>query len=548
MRIIGLMVLLGIFIVISKILGGYFYKLIFYKSSKIDFIMDKIDNFIYKLGGIKGRDMNWKQYGLAMLLTNALMILIGFVILLFQGILTNGEKGLTLDLIFNIVSSFMTNTNLQNYTGEVNLTNLSQMIVITVFMFTSAATGFSVLGACIRGLTDHKIGNFFKDLVRIITRFLIPAAFLMAIFFISEGVPQTFESSKTIETIEGSTQTIAYGPVASLESIKHLGTNGGGFFGGNSAHPFENPTPLTNLVQMLGMMVVPGAYIFMFGKACKNKKQGRVIFISVFALLLVSLAIMILGENIGTPVLNDIGIQNTLGNMEGKEVRFGAFDSSVFSVITTSFTTGSVNNMHESLTPIGIFITTWNMMLNTIFGGKGVGLINILIFSILGVFICGLMIGRTPEFLRKKIEGREMKLISAIILIHPIIILVPTAIALLFGQNSQEGFHGVSQILYEYTSAAANNGSALEGLKDSTIFFNLTTGIVMLFGRFISLILMLALAGGLKKKRKISEESIGFRTDTFLFGGILIVTILIIGALTFLPALVLGPITEILML
>ncbi|MBS6042582.1 MAG: potassium-transporting ATPase subunit A, partial [Clostridium baratii] len=444
--------------------------------------------------------------------------------------------------------SFITNTNLQDYVGELNLTNISQMIVITMYMFTSAATGFAICGAFTKGLTGHNFGNFYRDLIRIITRLLLPISIIAAIILISEGVPQTLESHRVVQTLEGEAQTLSYGPVASLESIKHLGTNGGGFFGANSSHPFENPTPLTNFIEMLLMMLTPGAYCYVFGKACRNKKQGRAIFIAALLLFLVVIPVIYFAEAKGNPVMNELGITNTIGNMEGKEVRNGIFDSSLFSVITTSFTTGSVNNMHDSLTPIGGAVPMWNMMLNCIFGGKGVGFINLLLYAMLGVFICGLMVGRTPEFLRKKIEGKEMKLIAIVILIHPILILIPSAIATMFGQESLSGYHGLSEIIYQFTTSAANNGSGFEGLNDTTVFWNVSTGIVMIIGRYLSMILLLKLASLMKEKASVPESSVAFRTDTPLFIGVLIVTIIIIGALTFMPVLVLGPGAEILSL
>ncbi|MGL5576679.1 MAG: potassium-transporting ATPase subunit KdpA [Sarcina sp.] len=542
------LIIFMIFIFLSIFTGKYLYKVIFYKASRLVKFINPIENLIYKLANIKDENMDWKKYIIALLVSNLFMVLLGAFLLIVQSIIFGGEKNLSADLIFNTVISFMTNTNLQNYSGEMNLTNISQIFVITVYMFTSAATGFAIAGAFIRGITGSEIGNFYKDLVRIIVRFLLPVAFVISIVLISQGVPQTLESQKVVETIEGSRQTIMYGPVASLESIKHLGTNGGGFFAANSAHPFENPTPMTNLIEMLAMMIVPGALIVVFGKGCKNKKQARMIFIAVSILLFIALTVMVKSETSKISVINQLGIESSLGNIEGKEVRFGSFDSSIFSVITTAFTTGSVNNVHESLTPIGAGVVLCNMMVNSVFGGKGVGILNIIIYGMLGVFICGLMIGRTPEFLRKKIEGKEMKLISSIILVHPIIILVPTAVTLLIGMNTMEGYHGLTQVLYEFTSAAANNGSGFEGLQGNIPFFNILTGLVMIIGRYISMILIMALAGSLSKKNNVSEDSVAFKTDTPLFIGILIASILIVGALTFFPVLVLGPGAEFLTL
>lgn len=547
MKWISLAILVVVFILVSIYVGKYLYNILFGKKSFVDPIMDKVDNAIYKIAGIKNENMNWKEYVKALITTNMIMLVSAFILLMVQQYLvaaTNPLLDMNWHTAFNTSISFMTNTNLQDYTGELNLTNLSQMIVITFMMFTSAATGFSACGAFIRGITGHKLGNFYRDLVRIITRLLIPISIFASIIMIWQGVPQTLEAHRVVQTLEGGTQTLAYGPVASLESIKHLGTNGGGFFGANSAHPFENPTPITNMLEILLMMCTPGAYFYVFGKAVKNKKHGIAMFSVALFLFLMVIPVIYHSELGGNPVMNEVGITNTLGNMEGKEVRNGTFDSSLFTVVTTAFTTGSVNNMHDSLTPIGGAVPMWNMMLNLVFGGKGVGFMNLMVYAMLTVFICGLMVGRTPEFLRRKIEGREMKLIAATILIHPILILLPTGIAAATGNASLDGYHGLSQMLYQFTTSAANNGSGFEGLADATLFWNVSAGIVMFLGRYLAIILLLALAGSLMDKTPVPESSVAFRTDKPLFVGVLIGIIIIIGALTFLPALVLGPIAE----
>lgn len=541
---LALLLIVMVFIFMTIYVGKYMYSILFNTKSFADPAMDKVDNVLYKISGINGKDMSWKQYIIALLVTNAAMLVVGFILLMVQQYIV-GASAERLDMnwhtAFNTAISFMTNTNLQDYTGELNLTNITQMVVITVYMFTSSATGFAICGAFIKGITGHSMGNFYRDLTRIITRFLIPISIIASIVMIWQGVPQTLEAHKVVQTLEGQTQTLAIGPVASLESIKHLGTNGGGFFGANSAHPFENPTPITNVIQILLMMCTPGAYCYIFGKACKKRKQGWAIFGAALILFLMVIPIIYNAEMAGNEVINNMGITNTLGNMEGKEVRHGIFDSSLFSVVTTAFTTGSVNNMHDSLTPIGGAVPMWNMMLNCVFGGKGVGFMNLIVYAMLGVFICGLMVGRTPEFLRRKIEGKEMKLIAAVILIHPIIILLPSAIAVLTGQASLDGYHGLSEVVYQFATSAANNGSGFEGLGDTTMFWNISAGIVMMIGRYVSMILLLAVAGSMMKKRKVPESSVAFRTDTPLFVGVLVATILIIGALTFLPVLVLGP-------
>ncbi|MDF2838083.1 MAG: potassium-transporting ATPase, subunit, partial [Paenibacillus sp.] len=445
---------------------------------------------------------------------------------------------------------FITNTNLQHYSGETGLTYFSQMAVIMMLMFTSAATGFSMAIAFIRGLTSKgaTIGNFFQDFVKAHIRIFIPAAILVTLALVALQVPQTLQSNLTVTTLEGETQTIAIGPVAALESIKHIGTNGGGFFGANSAHPFENPNPLTNVIQILSMWLLPAALPYTFGMFAKNRKQGWVVFGAMMTLFLIFLTTVYVAETNGNPAMNGLGIDASGGSMEGKEVRFGIAQSALFTAVTTAATTGTVNNMHDTLTPIGGLVPLAEMMLNVVFGGKGVGLINMLMYAILGVFLAGLMVGRTPEFLGRKIEPKEMKLIAIVILVHPLIILGPSAVAFLtnlgHGSITNPGFHGITQVLYEYTSAAANNGSGFEGLADNTPFWNITTGLVMLVGRYVSMIAMLAVAGSLAAKQWVPETSGTFRTDNKLFMGILLGTVLIIGALTFLPAIVLGPIAE----
>lgn len=537
-------VIIFIFIILSVVFGKYIYKIMFFKESKMDKFFDKLENPIYKFLGIQSdKNMSWKIYGLCILGSNIIMMVIGFIILKLQGGLllnSNGAGAMSSDLSINTVISFMTNTNLQDYAGETSLSYLSQMTVITFLMFTSAATGFAVAGSFMRCITGDKkgVGNFFQDMIRIVLRLLVPVCIVISVILIAQGVPQTLNRPKVVTTIENKEQVIPLGPVASLESIKHLGTNGGGFFGANSSHPFENPTPLTNAIEMLSMMAIPGAMIYAFGLATKNKKQGWTIFISLLALFIVGLAICYHSES-------SFGIS---GNMEGKELRFGIVDSSLFTTVTTAFTTGSVNNMHDSLTPLGGMVAMGNMMLNTVFGGKGVGFMNSIMYSIIAVFLCGLMVGRTPEFLGKKIEVKEIKLLSLAILIHPIIILIPSAIAL----NVQAGtsaitngsYHGISQVIYQFASSAANNGSGFEGLADNTVFWNLLTGLVMFLGRYLSMIILIAVAASMANKKLVPESDGTLKTDNGTFGVILVATILIVGALTFLPALALGPIAE----
>ncbi|AQY50635.1 potassium-transporting ATPase subunit A [Listeria weihenstephanensis FSL R9-0317] len=553
MEILQIVVVILILFCLIKPLGTYMYHIYAGTATKGNRFFGKIEAGIYRLAGLKERpSMSWKRYAFSLLLLNGVFIIFGFLVVFMQGLWANptGLKGLDPTLAFNTVISFITNTNLQHYSGETALTNMTQMIFITMMMFTSAATGISVAIAFIRGITSKSttLGNFYEDFTKTIIRLLLPFAFILTLVLVALAVPQTLASSQVATTLEGVKQTIALGPVASMEAIKHLGTNGGGFFGANSAHPFENPTPLTNVLEMLAMWCIPASLTYTYGRFAKNQKQGWVIFSAMFILFLVFLSLIFMSERAGNPVLTELGVSTSQGSMEGKEMRFGLAGSTLFSTITTAATTGSVNNMHDTLTPLGGMGTLALMMLNVVFGGDGVGLINMLMYAMLGVFLCGLLIGRTPEFLGRKIEPREMKLITLTLLVHPIIILVPTAIALLTTAGtdaiSNPGFHGMTQVLYEFTSSAANNGSGFEGLGDNTAFWNMTTGIVMFLGRYLSIVLLLAVAGSMTRKQFIPETIGTFRTDNGLFTGILVMVVLIIGALTFLPVLVLGPIAE----
>ncbi|PAK36730.1 potassium-transporting ATPase subunit KdpA [Bacillus safensis] len=551
MGLIQIVVTLLIIGLLVKPVGIYLEKVFNYKETRLNQFFGPVERVIYRLIGVDEKEhMGWKKYVFAVLLSNFIMMILMYGVFRLQKYLPlnpDGIENMSPGLAFNTAASFITNTNWQAYSGENSLSYLSQMIAITFPMFTSAATGFAVAIAFIRGLIGRQdnLGNFYVDLVRSIIRVFLPLSFIVALFLVFQGVPQTLHGAVHATTLEGVTQIITRGPVAALESIKHIGTNGGGYFGTNAAHPFENPTPLTNFVHILSMMLLPTALVYAFGVMVKNKKQGLTIFATMSMMFIVFLSVVFIAEYNGTPALNHLGID---GNMEGKEVRFGISESALFTAVTTAATTGSVNNMHDSLTPIGGLVPLAQMMLNNIFGGKGVGLLNGLLYVILTVFICGLMVGRTPEFLGKKIEAKEIKLASIAILIHPILILVPTAIALsLSGPVSSilnPGFHGISEVLYAFTSGAANNGSAFGGLTSNTDFYNIAIGFVMLFGRYISIIAMLAIAGSLATKKVVATTSGTFRTDTPMFTVILLVIILVVGALTFFPVLALGPIAE----
>lgn len=556
--------------------GTYVYHIAAGKHTFADPVFDRVDGVIFKIGGVDpASGMSWKRYAAALVGTNAVMILLGYIILRIQRIPLfnpNGIEGMKESLSFNTIISFMTNTNLQHYSGESGLSYLSQMLVIIFMMFVSAATGYAACIAFIRGLagkSKDNVGNFFVDLVRIITRVLLPFSIVGGLLLVWQGVPQNFSGNVAVDTIEGTKQVIAMGPVAALEIIKHLGTNGGGFLGANSSTPIENPTILSNLIELYSMMLLPGACVITFGKMVRDRKkleeqpekaahkslsvwvygrEGRSIFAAMGILFVIGLSVCFWAESQGNPALADVGLSQSMGSMEGKEVRFGIAQSALFTTTTTSFTTGTVNNMHDTLTPLGGMIPMLHMMLNVVFGGKGVGLMNMILYAILAVFICGLMIGRTPEYLGKKIEGREMKLTALCIIIHPLLILAFSALAVgtQAGQAgiTNPGFHGLSQVLYEYASSAANNGSGFEGLADNTLFWNITTGLAMFFGRYLSIVIQLAIAGSLMKKRFVNESAGTLHTDTMSFAVILVFVVYIFAALTFFPVLALGPIAE----
>ena len=564
-----IMVALVIYMVLVIPMGTYLYHITTGRKTFADPVFDRIDNGIYRICKIDRQGMNWKQYAVSLLTTNAVMIFAGYLILRLQGSLflnPNGTGAMEPTLAFNTIISFMTNTNLQHYAGESGLSYLSQTLVIIFMMFTSAATGYAACMAFIRGITGtgKDMGNFYEDMIRIMTRVLIPISIVIALILVSQGTPENYTANLTVQTLEGKNQDIAMGPMAALVAIKHLGTNGGGFLGANSSTPLENPTILSNMVEMYAMAILPGACVIVFGRMFhdKNKKaqaekkgtrpifgrQAGPVFGAMAILFLVGLMICFFAEKAGNPVLEQAGLSQAMGNMEGKEVRFGISQSALFTTVTTSFTTGTVNNMHDSLTPLGGMVPLLHMMLNCVFGGKGVGFMNMIMYAILAVFLCGLMIGRTPEYLGKKIEGREMKLIVIVLILHPLLILGFSALAVVnqagLAGITNPGFHGLSQVLYEFASSAANNGSGFEGLADNTGFWNMTTGIVMFLGRYIPIIAQIAIAGSLLAKRRMNESVGTLRTDNVLFMLILVCIVYIFAALTFFPALALGPIAE----
>ncbi|WP_337652886.1 potassium-transporting ATPase subunit KdpA [Clostridium sp.] len=579
-----------IFMIIVIPIGNYLYHIASGQRTFADPVFDRVDGGIFKVCGIHpDKGMNWKQYALALLLTNAVMVFVGYLVLRIQFLPIfnpNGIGAMEETLSFNTIISFMTNTNLQHYSGESGLSYLSQMLVITYMMFVSAATGYAACIAFVRGLagkSKDNVGNFYADLVKVTTRVLIPLSIIGGMLLIWQGVPQNFDPNVTVTTIEGTQQDISMGPVAALEIIKHIGTNGGGFLGANSSTPIENPTIISDLVELYSMMILPGACVIMFGKMVKDRRrktasssehsattqdlvktselvskpsftaklygsEGRTIFFAMGIIFLIGLSVCYWSESQGNPALAKLGLDQSMGSMEGKEVRFGIAQSAMFTTTTTSFTTGTVNNMHDTLTPLGGMIPLLHMMLNVVFGGKGVGLMNMIMYAILGVFIFGLMIGRTPEYLGKKIEGREMKLTALCIIIHPFLILAFSALAVSteggLAGITNPGFHGLSQVLYEYASSAANNGSGFEGLADNSYFWNITAGLAMFFGRYLSIVIQLAIAGSLMRKQFVNDSIGTLRTDSATFTIGLVCVVYIFAALTFFPALALGPIAE----
>jgi K+-transporting ATPase ATPase A chain len=520
-----------------------------------------VERLSYRALGVDPAErMGWVRYGLALLLSNAAMMALGYAILRMQGWLPLnglGNAAQTPDLAFNTAASFITNTNWQAYSGESSLSNATQMGAITFLMFCGATAGVAAAGGFIRALaraSSQDVGNYWVDFMRVLWRVMLPLCFAMALVYVWQGMPQTLSSQTIATTLEGAEQQLILGPVASFETIKHIGTNGGGFYGMNAAHPFENPTPLTNLLHILSMLLIPSALTVTFGTILAKRKQGWVFF-GAFLIMFVGFLALIYGaEQAGNPLLTQAGADQRLtatqpgGNMEGKELRFGIADTALFATTTTAATTGSVNAMHDSLTPLGGLVPLAQMMLNCVFGGDGVGFINLIQYAILTVFLAGMMIGRTPEFLGKKIEAREIQLVMLSVLAHPASILGFTALACLWPDTgaslANHGPHGFSEVLYAYTSGTANNGSAFAGFNANTPFFNTTLGLGMLIGRYLTLLPMLAVAGSLAAKKTVAAGPGTFPTATPLFMGLLVFVVLVVGGLTFLPALALGPLVE----
>ncbi|MGL5942010.1 MAG: potassium-transporting ATPase subunit KdpA [Waterburya sp.] len=540
-----------ILVLIVPWFGNYMARVFLAQKTILEPIAKPLEKLIYAVGGINDqKSMTGWQYARSLLASNLVMLVFVFFLLIFQGILPLNPTGLTApswDLALHTAVSFVTNTNQQHYSGETTYSYASQMFALGFMMFTSAATGIAVAIAFIRGLTGNPLGNFYVDLTKSITRILLPISIVGSIVLLLLGVPETLAPPAVANTLEGATQYIARGPVAHFEIIKQLGENGGGFFGINSAHPFENPNNFSNLIETLAMVGIPASLIYTYGVMAGNKKQGWLIFWMVFIIYVVLIAIAGIGEYNGNPIVNNLLDTNAV-NLEGKEVRFGWAQTALWAVTTTGTMCGAVNGMHDSLMPNGGFATLFNMFLQIVWGGQGTGTAYLFVFLILTVFLTGLMVGRTPEFLGRKIEKQEIVLASVILLVHPIAVLIPSAITFINPDTlsgiSNPGFHGISQVVYEYTSAAANNGSGFEGLGDATLWWNLTAALSMAIGRYVPIIALLLLADNMSRKQPVPETPGTLRTDTTLFTGVTAGVILILGALTFFPVLALGAIAE----
>ncbi|MBW4657897.1 MAG: potassium-transporting ATPase subunit A [Drouetiella hepatica Uher 2000/2452] len=550
---------IALFVALAPTFGGYMARVYLGHKTLLDPVLVPVERILYSLTGTETKEemTGWK-YARAILYSNVAMALLIFFLIMNQGWLPLNPTGLgapTWDTALHTTISFITNTNQQHYSGETTLSYGSQMLGLGYHMFTSAATGLAVGIAFIRGLTGRPLGNFYVDLIRSITRILLPISIVGAVALILLGVPETLAGPVVVPTLENPalSQAIARGPVAHFEIIKQLGENGGGFFAINSAHPFENPNPATNLIQIVGMVVIPSAFIYTYGVFANSRRQAWLIYSMVLAIYLLFVTLTAIGEYQGNPAVNSL-LGSVQPNLEGKEVRFGWAQSALFATTTTGTMCGAVNSLHDSFMPLGGFVLLSNLFLQIIWGGQGTGTAYLFAYLILAVFVTGLMVGRTPEFLGRKIEKREVVLASfLILLVHPIAILIPGAISLAFPETlsgiSNPGFHGLSQVIYEYASAAANNGSGFEGLADSQpastgLWWNLSTCFSLLCGRYIPIIALLLLADSLSRKQPVPMTVGTLRTDTFLFTGVTAGVVLILGALTFFPVLALGPIAE----
>ena len=561
-EILGVIAQIVLMVALSYPLGKYIAKV--YKKEKtwLDF-MKPVERLMFRLSGINPEEeMNWKQFLRALLTVNLFWFVWGMVLLVSQGYLPlnpDGNVGQTCHQAFNTCISFMVNCNLQHYSGESGLTYFTQLFVIMLFQFITAATGMAAMAGIMNALskkTTKTIGNFWDYLVLSSTRILLPLSLVVGFILITQGTPMGFDGKMEVTTLEGVEQTISQGPTAAVVPIKQLGTNGGGYFGVNSSHPLENPTYLSNMVECWSILIIPMAMVLAFGFYLKRKKLGYSIYGVMLLAFLIGVCINVYQEMNGNPRIEEMGIVQESGAMEGKEIRLGSAATALWSVVTTVTSNGSVNGMHDSTMPLSGMIQMLNMQINTWFGGVGVGWMNYFAFMIIAVFISGLMVGRTPEFLCKKVEAREMKIASIVALLHPFVILVGTALACyLFvyapsfvegegGWVNNPGFYGLSEFLYEYTSSAANNGSGFEGLSDNTWFWNYSCGIVLILSRFIPIVGQVAIAGLLAGKKYIPETSGTLKTDSVTFSAVTFAVIFIVAALSFFPVHALSTIAE----
>ncbi len=558
-EILGVIAMYAAVLLMAIPVGKYIGKIFNYEKTWSDRVFNPLDSIFYKISGIdNSKQMNWKQHLLALLTINLFWFLISMFVLTNMSWLPlnpDTNPSMSADLAFNTAVSFITNTNLQHYSGESGLSYLGQLVLM-LWQFISAACGIAitvVVFFALKEKTTVELGNFYSLFVRTCTRIFFPISFIVALLLLFNGTPMTMLGKDSITTLQGDTVQVSRGPIAAFVAIKQLGTNGGGFFGPNSAHPFENPTYFTNMIENISIFLIPIALVFAFGYILNRKKLAWVIFGVMTIGFLLLLIPTISNEMNGNPAITKMGINQSMGSMEGKEIRFGSAASAYWAVTTTVTSNGSVNTMHDSLTPLSGMSALLGMMVNCFYGGVGVGFLNFFIFIILAVFISGLMVGRTPEFLGKKIEAREMKIAMIIALLHPLLILTGTAIAShLYAHNTtayagwlnNPGYHGFSEMLYEFTSSSANNGSGFEGLADNTPFWNIACGIVMLLARYLPIIGPVAIAGILASKKYIPESAGTLKTDTAIFGLMVFAVIVILAALSFFPALALGPIAE----
>ena len=561
-EILGVILQIVLMVGLAFPLGKYIAKVYKGERTCLDFLKP-VERWMYKLSGVNPEEeMDWKKFLRALLVVNLFWFIWGMVLLVAQGVLPlnpDGNIGQTCHQAFNTCISFMVNCNLQHYSGESGLTYFTQLFVIMLFQFITAATGMAAMAGIMKALaakTTHTIGNFWRYLVLSTTRVLLPLSLVVGMILIVEGTPMGFDGKMELTTLEGQTQQVSQGPTAAIVPIKQLGTNGGGYFGVNSSHPLENPSYLTNIVECWSILIIPMALAFAFGFYLKRRKLGYSIFGVMLFAFLIEVAINVGQEMQGNPRIDSMGIAQDGGSMEGKEVRIGSAAGALWSVATTVTSNGSVNSMHDSTMPLSGMIEMLNMQINTWFGGVGVGWMNYFTFIIIAVFISGLMVGRTPEFLGHKVEAREMKIASIVALLHPFIILVGTALAAYLFAHAPEfvaseggwlnnpGYHGLSEMLYEYTSSAANNGSGFEGLGDNTWFWNYSCGIVLILGRFVPIVGQVAIAGILAKKKYIPESAGTLKTDTVTFGVMTFAVIFIVAALSFFPVHALSTIAE----